>query len=95
VFRYGKGNVSKQELECLEMFHLFNAGVNDTLLLKSQVKRWEYVLYGGRPEFYPQDRKCLLTLLELKREKEEHDRKREEEQARMKERMAASRKHGS
>lgn len=73
---YDKGRLTKQELECLEMFRLFDAGAHDLAMLKTNVKKWEYKLYGGRPEVYPQDRKAILTLLQFKQERIEREQKR-------------------
>jgi hypothetical protein len=30
--------------------------------MKTNIKRWEIAVHGGRPELYPQDRIALLTL---------------------------------
>lgn len=57
------------------MFQLYESG-GQSLILKTNVKRWEYKLYGGRPEFYPQDRMALLTMQKFRQERQEHDRKR-------------------
>lgn len=88
---YDHAMISKQELECYEMFRLFDAGAHELAMLKTNVKKWEYVLYGGRPEVYPQDKKAILTLLQFKQERIEHEQKRmqkrEEMQGKMKERF--------
>lgn len=57
------------------MFQLYESG-GQNLILKSNVKKWEYKLYGGRPEFYPQDRMALFTMQRFRQEKQEHDKKR-------------------
>ena len=64
---YGSARLTKQEVECYEMFELFDAGAHD-LILKTNIKQWERVMYGGRPELYPQDRKALFTMLRFKAE---------------------------
>lgn len=82
-------------MECLEMFQLYDSGGHD-LILKTNVKKWEYKLYGGRPEFYPQDRLALFTMLKFKGERADHDRKHTLKQAEMKKRLAESqRKSGA
>lgn len=84
---YDNSKLSKVELECLDMFKLFDAGAHELALLKTHVKQWEYLLYGGRPEVYPEDRKAMLTLLEFKRQRIEKEKKRDEAKQRMQERM--------
>jgi hypothetical protein len=79
--------LTKQELECLEMFQLYESRGAD-LILKTNVKKWEYKLYGGRPEFYPQDRRALFTMQKFRLEKQEHDRKHAEIKQRMQQKMA-------
>lgn len=86
---YGKGLLTKQELECFEMFQLHESGASQ-LILKTNLKKWEYKLYGGRPEFYPQDRKALLTMIQFRNDKNEHDRKRAEKQQKMKQYLSAT-----
>lgn len=83
-----EGNLTKQEWECVEMFVLFEAGVKNELLLKTNVKEWEYKLYGGRPEFYPQDRKALITMIKFRNEKVQHDSLKASKQAGLKQRLA-------
>lgn len=84
---YDTGKISKQELEVLEMFRLFDTGAHELALLKTNVKKWEYVLYGGRPEVYPQDLKAMLTLLQFKNERIQKEQKKVDKQHAMKERM--------
>lgn len=86
---FGKGGLTKQELECFEMFQLFEAGASNELILKTNIKKWEYCLYGGRPEFYPQDRKALFTMIQFRNEQIHHDQKHAEKQTLMKQKMAA------
>lgn len=73
------------------MFVLFEAGVKNDLLLKSNVKEWEYKLYGGRPELYPQDRTALIAMVKFRTEKNEHDAKRAQNKAELKQRLAQRR----
>jgi hypothetical protein len=68
------------------MFQLWEAGGRE-LILKSHVKKWEYIQYGGRPELYPQDRRALLTMIQFRNEKTEHDQKHLEAQQKMKQRL--------
>lgn len=90
----GKGNLTGQEWECVEMFILFESGVKNELLLKSNVKEWEYKLYGGRPEFYPQDRKALLSMIKIRNEKTERDAKRQQSKAALQQRLGKMRALG-
>jgi hypothetical protein len=73
------------------MFRLFTSQAYD-LMLKTNVKRWERVLYGGRPEFYPEDKKMMFTLLEFRNQRQERGRKRAEAESRMKEHMQGGRR---
>lgn len=84
----GKGALTKQELECLQMFQLYESGGTE-LILKTNLKKWEYKLYGGRPEFYPQDRIALFTMQKMRMETQAHAAKHEEKKALMKQKMAA------
>lgn len=84
---FDKGRLSQQEVECLDMFRVYDTGAHDLAALKTHVKKWEYVLHGGRPEFYPQDRKAMLTLLEFKNQRLEREEKRMKKQQEMKEKM--------
>lgn len=68
------------------MFQLWEAGARE-LILKSHVKKWEYKMYGGRPELYPQDRRALLTMIQFRNEKIAHDQKHVEAQQKMKQRL--------
>lgn len=90
----GHGNLTKQEWECVEMFVLFEAGVKNDLLLKTHVKEWEYKLYGGRPELYPQDRKALMTMLKFRQEQTQHDAKKQQSKAALQQRLAKMRASG-
>jgi hypothetical protein len=81
--------LTKQDVECLEQFRLFETGAYD-LILKSGIKKWEYVLHGGRKEFYPEDRKSILTLLGYSKKRQERDQRRTEKQ----QELAARRKGG-
>lgn len=69
------------------MFTLFETGAHELAMLKTNLKRWEYVLYGGRPEVYPQDRKAILTLLQFKQERIEHEQKHMQKQEEMRQKM--------
>lgn len=64
------------------MFQLYESG-GAQLILKSNVKKWEYKLHGGRPEFYPQDRKALFTMQKFRYDKQERDRKHAELKTKM------------
>lgn len=86
--------ITKQEWECLEMFVLFEAGVKNDLLLKCNVKEWEYKLYGGRPELYPQDRKALVTMIQFRNEKTKHDTIKSAKHAQLKQKLASMRASG-
>lgn len=86
MFYKGRGKLSRQELECLEMFQLYESG-GQNLILKSNIKKWEYKLYGGRPEFYPQDRLALFTMMKFRSDKLEHERKHAAKQAEMQRRL--------
>jgi hypothetical protein len=72
------------------MFRLFDTGAHELALLKTNVKKWEYLLYGGRTEVYPQDRKAMLTLLQYKQQRIE----KEQKHAQAKEKMAQKMKSG-
>lgn len=87
----GHGYLSKQEWECVELFVLFEAGVKNDLLLKTNVKEWEYKLYGGRPEFYPQDRKALVTMLKIRGEQTKHKTEKAQKQNELKQKLAKMR----
>jgi hypothetical protein len=69
------------------MFRLFDTGAHEMALLKTNVKKWEYILYGGRPEVYPQDRRAMLTLLQFKRERIEKEQKHAQTKEAMKQKM--------
>ena len=84
---YDTGKISKQEYEVLEMFRLFDAGAHELALMKTNIKKWEYDLYGGRPEVYPQDRRAMLTLLQFKNERIQKEQKKVDKQQAMKEKM--------
>jgi hypothetical protein len=88
-------DLSLQEWECLEMFLLFEAGVKNDLLLKTNVKEWEYKLHGGRPEFYPQDRKALLAMVSFKNEKNRRDQNRSLKKQQLDQKLAKMRASGS
>lgn len=90
----GKGNLTVQEWECVEMFILFEAGVKNELLLKTNVKEWEYKLYGGRPEFYPQDRKALLTMVKIRNQQIERNAKKQQSKNALQQRLAKMRALG-
>jgi hypothetical protein len=90
----GTGNLTRQEWECIEMFVLFEAGVKNELLLKTNVKEWEYKLYGGRPEFYPQDRKAIVTMLQIRAEQTQHKNQKAVKQAELKQKLAKMRASG-
>ena len=90
---FDTGRITNQELECLEMFRLFDAGAHELAMLKTNIKKWEYKLYGGRPEVYPQDRKAILTLLQFKQERIEKEQKHAETKQRMEEKMRSERQH--
>jgi hypothetical protein len=75
--------LTKQEIECYEMFALFDTGAHD-LILKTNIKQWEYILYNGRPELYPQDRKAIFSLLKLKNQKAQAEQKKKDALAAMK-----------
>lgn len=77
------------------MFQLWDLGVKSDLLLKNHVKKWEYKLYGGRPELYPQDRTALLAMTQFKNDKMEHDQKHLQKQQQMKQRFAQMHGGGS
>jgi len=81
-----KSDLTKQDLECLELFRLYDAGAFD-LILKTNIKKWEYLLYGGRKEFYPEDRKAIYTLLQFKNKRVSNEQKKAETEARIKQRM--------
>jgi len=88
----GRGPLTSQELECLEMFELFDVcGIHNELLLKSNVKRWEYKLYGGRPELYPQDRKALFAMMQFKADKIRYDEEHAEKRAAVQQKLAKMR----
>ncbi len=74
------------------MFRLFDTGAHELALLKTNVKKWEYLLYGnnGRPEVYPQDRKAMLALVQFKNERIQ----KEQKHAQAKEKMAQRMKGG-
>lgn len=76
------------------MLILFEAGVKDDLLLKCNVKDWEYKLYGGRPEFYPQDRKALMSMLKFRQQQKEHEAKKQQSKAALQQRLAKMRASG-
>jgi hypothetical protein len=44
-------------------------------------------LHGGRPEFYPEDRQAIYTLLDYRNRRQERDRKKADAESRMKNRM--------
>lgn len=90
----GKGNLTKQEWETVEMFVLFEAGVKNDLLLKTHVKEWEYLLYGGRPELYPQDRKAILTMLKIRQDQTERNAKKQQSKVALQQRLAKMRASG-
>jgi hypothetical protein len=69
------------------MFRLFDTGAHEMALLKTNVKKWEYILYGGRPEVYPEDRRAMLTLLQFKRERIEKEQKHAQTKERMQQKM--------
>lgn len=81
--------LTQQELECWEMFQIYETGAHELAALKTHVKQWEYVLYGsgGRPEFYPQDRHAILTLLQFKNERIEKEQKSLQKKQEIEERM--------
>lgn len=89
-----KANVSRQELECYEMFQLFDTGAHELALLKSHIKHWEYLLYGGRKEVYPQDRKAILTLLQFKNERIEKEQRSVQKKQEIEERIKRMRTGG-
>jgi hypothetical protein len=77
-------NLSRQEIECFEMFQMFDKGAYD-LMMKINIKRWEYVLYGGkRPELYPQDKKALFAMIKFKEDRLGNEKKRIAKQQEMK-----------
>jgi hypothetical protein len=90
----GQGNLTKREWECLEMFVLFEAGVKNDLLLKVNVKEWEYKLYGGRPEFYPEDRKAIITMQGFRSEINQHKTNKATKHAELKQKLARMRASG-
>jgi len=87
LFLFDSGKISKQELEVLEMFRLFDTGAHELALLKTNVKKWEYLLYGGRPEVYPQDRKAMLALVQFKNERIQKEQKHAEAREKMAQKM--------
>lgn len=86
-----RGMLNKQEQECYEMFRIYDTGAHDLAALKTNVKKHEYILYGGRPEFYPEDRKAILTLLQFKRERIDIEQRHAETKERMQNKMRTGR----
>lgn len=82
---YDSPELSQQELEVFEMFRLFDAGAHE-LVMKVNMKKWEYVLYNGvRPELYPQDKTALFTLIKFKNDRIVKEQKKVQKEAEMQE----------
>jgi hypothetical protein len=83
---YDNSQLSQQEIECLEMFQMFDKGAHE-LILKMNLKKWEYVLYNGvRPELYPQDKIALFTMLRFKNDRMEKEQKKIQKEAEIQQR---------
>lgn len=79
-------NLTREVLEYIEMFQMFDKGAYD-LLMKINVKKWEYSLYGGRLELYPQDKRVLYTMIKFRNERVQKERKRADKEQEMKQKM--------
>lgn len=77
------------------MFVLFENGIKNELLLKTNVKEWEYKLYGGRPELYPQDRRALMAMIQFRNERTKKDQNRMVKKQEVQKRLSQMRASGT